>query len=201
MCKKKKCTARPDQLHRGCGSQHAGQHPYHCHCQWGLPPCMGRWLTPHHNRGSLADGQHVRSPASGLILAQSACCPTAAGTRTCGLPLCAQSVGLRPCPLEVRVRSQPAGTFRRVVSVPAPLRASCQWSTYPQGSPRLLVIDGFFALRNACVFSLKERCSTWKAADAANSIWGPILAPKMGPKTYPKLGAPKRKQERNKWNS
>ena len=144
---------------------------------------MGRWLTPHHNRGSLADGQHVRSPASGLILAQSACCHTAAGTRTCGLPLCAQSVGLRPCPLEVRVRSQPAGTFRRVVSVPAPLRASCQWSTYPQGSPRLLVIDGFFALRNACVLSLQERCSTWKAADASNSIWGPTLAAKTGPKT------------------
>ena len=73
-------------------------------------------------------------------------------------------------------------------------------STNPQGSPTavLLVIDGFFALRNACVFSLQERCSRWKAADAANSIWGPISAPKMGPKTYPKLGAPKRKQERNK---
>ena len=76
-------------------------------------------------------------------------------------------------------------------------------STNPQGSPTavLLVIDGFFALRNACVFLLQERCSTWKAADAASSIWGQFLPPKTGSKTCPKLGAPKRKQVRNKWNS
>ena len=63
----------------------------------------GQW-----QRGSRADGQHVPSTASSLMLAQSACCHTAAGARTCGLPpLCAQSLGLRPCPLEVRVLPAP----------------------------------------------------------------------------------------------
>ena len=87
------CTACPDQL------QHARQHPHHC--QWGLPPCLARWSPLHHIVVLLrADGQHVPSPASCLMLAQSACSHTAAGTRTCGLPpFCAQSAGLRPCPL------------------------------------------------------------------------------------------------------
>ena len=40
-----------------------------------------------------------------------------------------------------------------------------------------------------------------KAADAANSIWGQILAPNAGPKTVPKLGAAKCKHKNDKWIS
>ena len=40
-----------------------------------------------------------------------------------------------------------------------------------------MVIDGFDALRNACVFSQQERCSTWKAANAAATHTGASSGP------------------------
>ena len=58
-------------------------------------------------------------------------------------------------------------------------------STYPNVHLRC------WKLMASWQFSLQERCSTWKAADATSSIWGLILAPKTGSKTCPKIGGSK----------